>query len=234
MLLPPSFLSKVLLEVEESTTNSCIELFPTSLSASILRSWREGGEDTKKKFDSVLANTSKPLSEKLNMLMSFPENSVGSVMNTAPFSVNQSTNVSTVIDALKKRKNSYCRYVYVLDDDHTLLGIVSFKEVFYGKRSLAVSSIMNTKVRALKPEQDSRDVLDSPVWRKWNTLPVTDASGKLLGILRLDSLEDLETVDLPSEKGNEELMKAGNAVAEVFQIGVSAALSAIGLSEKDQ
>jgi Mg/Co/Ni transporter MgtE len=81
-------------------------------------------------------------------------------------------------------------YIYVVDADERLLGVVSLRELLLSPLDAKLSDIMETKIKVVPPETDEEEV--AGVISKYNliALPVVDSDGVLLGIIAMDDIID--------------------------------------------
>ena len=102
----------------------------------------------------------------------------------------------TVKDALDKlrvvapeRETIY--YVYVINDAHNLLGIVSLKNLILARTNLFVKDIMDKDILRVNAFADSESA--SKIISDYDllALPVVDNSNKLVGIVTVDDVVDL-------------------------------------------
>ena len=68
--------------------------------------------------------------EEVEEIMSYPDDSAGSIMTKENFTLNQSTSVKDSIKKLQSfPENDKIFYLYVLDNKEKLVGVVSFKNI---------------------------------------------------------------------------------------------------------
>ena len=89
---------------------------------------------------------------------------------------------------------------------------------------------MKTNLTTLAPDLTASDAAKINAWIWHPTLPVVDRQNRLLGVLRVERLEDFiqETSLTPRES---DISETGSALGEVLQIGISATASAFGLDD---
>lgn len=222
--IPPLVLEEALREVDERQIAKLTEYMQLNLISRIFRKWLQSGLN--KRVETTLSIMESKLAKAITKLISYPENMVGSIMNPAPFTVSPNLTTREVLSLLNKNKNRYSRYVYVVDHNQVVLGVIPFKEAFYSEKSALVSKIMTSNVFSFRPDHPIKDALSHPNWLEWDSIPITDSHNVLLGVVRFDSLKSDQP---PTTDANAELIKASAAVGEVFQIGLNATVSALGL-----
>src|SRR5690349_24752669 len=97
---------------------------------------------------------------------------------------------------------------YVLDPDQTLLGVVSFRDLFGADPKKHVSEIMTTEVVRVTDEMDQETVSRVFAEHDLNVIPVVDKDGKMKGIVTVDDI-----VDVVQEEATEDIQKFGGMEA---------------------
>ena len=82
-------------------------------------------------------------------------------------------------------------YIYIIDDDEHLLGVLSLKDLIMSNPQKNIAEIMRTKIKTVTPETDQMEVAE--LISKYNlyAVPVVDKEKKLLGIVTIDDIVDL-------------------------------------------
>jgi Mg/Co/Ni transporter MgtE len=223
-ILPSPVLSEALLPLEDATVAKVFNELKVVISSKIFRKWVKTGQNLK--VESVISKMTPELAKSVKSLIRYSDKSVGALMDPTPFTVTADMTVEEVLKLLNKETNRYSRYVYVLDSDVKLIGAFPFKDAVYASKDLLVSSIMTPNVFSLGPNQLASDAIQDPAWTKWNLIPITSSKNTLLGVLKYEELRDNVTPALREDQKKEDLIKAGEAVGEIFQIGLGAAVSA--------
>lgn len=82
-------------------------------------------------------------------------------------------------------------YIYIIDEEERLVGIVSLKDMLLTDSTTALGSIMETNIKSVRPEADEMEV--AAVISKYDlfALPVVDCDTCLIGIITVDDIIDL-------------------------------------------
>jgi magnesium transporter len=92
------------------------------------------------------------------------------------------------------------RYVYVLEKDTKLVGVVSFRELFGARPGASVRSLMETDLITVREDTDQEDVANLMQARGFSALPVVDSALRMKGIVTSDDMmeviEDEATEDI--------------------------------------
>jgi magnesium transporter len=99
-------------------------------------------------------------------------------------------------------------YVYVLDAEQRLLGVVSFRELFSAQGEKRVRDVMHTDLVTVKEDVDQESASLRFAEADLLALPVVDAAGRMKGILTADDI-----VDVVQEEATEDMQKIGGMAA---------------------
>ena len=111
----------------------------------------------------------------------------------------------TVID---EYENIY--YLYVVDSDDVLQGVVSMRALLLAPKGARVGHIMRTGlIGLLAPTMDKEIVAHIMADTNFHTLPVVDSDGELLGIITHD-----DVIDIMRDENTEDIQKMAGAGAD--------------------
>jgi magnesium transporter len=99
-------------------------------------------------------------------------------------------------------------YVYVLDEQQRLLGVVSFRELFAAPPDRRVRDIMHVDVVTVREDQDQESVSRVFAQHDLAAIPVLDAEDRVKGIVTVDDI-----VDVVEEEATEDIQKVGGMEA---------------------
>ncbi len=127
---------------------------------------------------------------KIRDLLEYPEGSAARIMSTDFLAFRGTTKVK---DAIRKLRSSAHRasgssYVYVLDDESKLTGIISMRDLLVASGSTELNAIMRADVFSVNAFLDREEVASIMADRPFFAVPVVDGQGYLLGIIRTDQL----------------------------------------------
>ena len=227
-LLPIDLLEEALFALQNKKISEVMNCFPVNLAASLFHQWNLKGRIDKNRLDEITLLLDPDLAGSLKRRLYFPVNSIGSIMTAIPFSVKENLTAGEVLTMLRKDKKRYCRYIYITGENLSLIGAIPFKDLFYAKKDTLISSFMTKDLFFLNPEDNIKKTISDPCWRKWETLPVVDLNENLIGLIRYEDLENfILAKENNQEANNSEISVAGNAITEVFHIGIAATVSAL-------
>jgi magnesium transporter len=126
-------------------------------------------------------------------LLGYDEDTAGGLMAKELVVVNINWSVLTCLKELGRQADEVDEvyYLYVVDDDDVLKGIVSLKDLAISKNSVVISKIMEPDVHAVNVNTSAEEV--AQVMQKYDlvAIPVVDAIGRLIGRITIDDVVDV-------------------------------------------
>ncbi len=156
----------------------------------------------------------------LNRSLSYPEGSVGTIMEQVTFVLYEDMSVMKAIKYLKKQKSNDLNYIYILSRDHSLTGVLSLNELIRSNPSQTLAAVMQKSVIKIRDKVHFRLILSHSGWLQFQVLPVVDDGNVLQGILKHKRLRDLEENSSKSRSPNN-LLAASTALGELYRLGIS-------------
>lgn len=132
----------------------------------------------------------------------WPRDAVGRLIEaTHAFDVQAS--VRDVISALRPIvSHTLVSYVYAVDADQHLLGVVAFRELAFAEADQTLAEIMLREPFALHPETKVIDAMREVVSRHYPVYPVCDREGRLLGVVRGSALFEEQAFEISTQAGS--------------------------------
>ncbi len=141
----------------------------------------------------VLKNTPKENRDTINKLLTYPENSAGSLMTTECIDIKEDLTVDQAFAKIKQKADDAetIGTIYVTDSRRKIQGVVSIKDLILADREQKISDIMNTNVVCACTSTDQEEV--SKMFDKYDfyALPVIDTEQRLVGIITIDDIMDV-------------------------------------------
>lgn len=143
--------------------------------------------------ESVLPLVAEAEREDIFRLMSFPEDTTGSVMTTDYATLPLDATVSEALTLLREQAPSSetIYYVYVVDRSRHLLGIVSLRDLIVAPLTATIEQIMHTEVFSVRADQDREEIAQALLKYDFLALPVVDEQNRLIGIVTFDDVADV-------------------------------------------
>ncbi len=137
-------------------------------------------------------------------LMAYADESAGGLMSRGFVALNDGISVQQAIDYLRVLRPSAERayYLYVLDDDGRLQGVVSIRDLLVSAPRTTLAEITQRDVHAVATGTDQEEA--ALILQKYNllALPVVDEDGRLEGIMTADDL-----IDVLQEEATEDMYR---------------------------
>ncbi|OGR14094.1 MAG: magnesium transporter [Deltaproteobacteria bacterium RIFOXYB12_FULL_58_9] len=133
-----------------------------------------------------------PLGEKLaaplRALIAYPPDTAGGTMDPIVTTLPVDIKVGEAVSVLRKAPRSTVVYLYVVDRDQRLEGVVGIRDLLLASPKDPIAPLVNRDVTSIPAELD-RDLLAETMQRsKLLALPVIDHERHLLGVVRHDQV----------------------------------------------
>ena len=136
-------------------------------------------------------------------IMSYPDDSAGSIMTKETFTLNQNTTIKGSIKKLQAvPENDKIFYVYVLDNKEKLVGVVSLRNLVTSKNTKKLKDIMIKDIHVATSETDQEEVAKTVAQYNYLALPVVNRQNKFLGVVTID-----DVVDIIREEASEDFLQ---------------------------
>lgn len=129
---------------------------------------------------------------RLRQLLSYPSGSAGRDMFTEVFALPQNMTAQQAIDRIRsKRDEESIYYIYCVNEDNILSGVVSLRELVKAKPDTPLFDIMKKDVISVHPEATSDEVARLVSHYDYIALPVVKENGELMGLITVDNVVDI-------------------------------------------
>ena len=141
--------------------------------------------------------------EDVEEIMSYPDDSAGSIMTKETFTLNQNTTVKESIEKLQSfPENDKIFYLYVLDNKEKLVGVVSLRTLVTSKNSKKLREVMIKDIQAATTSTDQEEVAKKVAQYNYLALPIVNRQNRFLGIVTID-----DVVDVIREEASEDFLQ---------------------------
>jgi magnesium transporter len=169
---------------------------------------QEAGEEHRQ---DLLALLDAPTRKEVLALLAYAEDEAGGLMSTRYARLRPQMTADEALSYLRRQARAALETIYVayvVDADQTLLGVVSFRDLFAADPRKQVYEIMTTDVVRVSDEMDQETVSRVFSQHDLNVIPVVDKDGKMKGIVTVDDI-----VDVVQEEATEDAQKFGGLEA---------------------
>jgi len=156
-------------------------------------------------------------SEEVEELLSYEEYTAGRIMSPDFFALPKTMEAGDAIRELRKASEAeMVFYVYVIDEEETLQGVVSLRQLVTVPPESTLESIMEKDVVFVETHEDQEEVARQVARYNLLAIPVINPERKLVGIITVD-----DVIDVVSDEATEDLMKlAGTSEEEISSSSV--------------
>ena len=195
--LDESLIEKVLENEHSKTISKIFRYLDTNDQATII------GMFPQHKQNEILTMIEIDDKEEVEELLSYPDDSAGSIMTKETFTLNQNTTVKESIKQLQSfPENDKIFYLYVLDNKEKLVGVVSLRTLVTSKNSKKLKEIMIKDIQAATTDTDQEEVAKKVAQYNYLALPVVNRQNRFLGIVTID-----DVVDIIREEASEDFLQ---------------------------
>ncbi len=186
--LPANLQVELLGELDEETASKIITKLPYDAAADVL------GELEDDESETYLEKLPHKFSEEVRELLTYNEDSAGGMMNPSVITVDCDMSVLDVLNYIRtKAENDHLElyYIYVVDKQNHLLGVVSLRKLLTTPIDTLVEDIMISDIVRLQVDDHSDIVANQFMKYQYNALPVVDFYNRLKGMITWDDVHDL-------------------------------------------
>lgn len=142
-------------------------------------------------------------------LLDYAEDDAGGLMNTRYSRLRPEMTVGEAIsylrrDARAREKTVY--YVYVVDSEERLLGVVTFRDLIVAPADKLVREVMRTEIVTAAEDLDQEALSKLFMRHHLLMVPVVDSEKHIKGVVSVDDI-----VDVVQEEATEDIQKIGGA-----------------------
>jgi len=147
--------------------------------------------------EEILEGMEHEKAEDLRELLVHPDETAGGLMTTAYLSLAPGVTIETAIARLKAEAPNLdiIDYIYVVDEEEVLQGVVSIRDLLTAQSHLPLSEIQGSRVVSVKPDEDQNEVVEAFAKYGFRALPVVDEENHLRGVISFRSVLDVLAPD---------------------------------------
>ena len=153
--------------------------------------------------DAVLAAMAQTPTEEVMELLDHEQETAGRIMSPNFYALNENTNVSDTITAMQLESDvESAFYLYVIDDQDHLRGVVSLRQLLFSRPNTPLKNIMTKDVISVHTETDQEEVARQVADYNLVAIPVVDSESKLAGVITVD-----DVIDVIDKEATEDIYK---------------------------
>lgn len=205
--LPPQLQVELLGDIDEELASKIITRLPHDAAADVL------GDMEEDESEIYLDKLPQKFSDEVRELLTYNEDTAGGIMNPTVLTVNSEMTVQDVLNHIRikaEKDNMELYYVYVVDKQNHLLGVVSLRKLLTSPINKTIEEIMISDIVKLHVDDYSDYIIDEFMKYQYNALPVVDLYNRLKGMITWDDVHDLF-----EEETTEEIYQSSGISTEV-------------------
>jgi magnesium transporter len=133
----------------------------------------------------------------------YPEDSVGWLMEATVAVFRPTLSVGETIEELRGlTRTAFVTYGYVTDDSSKLLGVLVMRDLMLADRRAKLKEVMYTNIFTLRPDMQLTEAMKACVGQHYPVYPVCDADGRLVGLVRGQTLFEARAIEISAQVGS--------------------------------
>ena len=224
--LPEKIIAAIIDYAEDEEKYELLSMFPDTKQKEIVNEMSSdelvdllGSIDEDEK-NSIIVKLDIEDAKEVKELLAYPPDTAGGIMATEFIAIQETMTVGETLKYLQREAPDaeMAYYVYVLDENDVLKGVVSLRDIVVSDFNAIILDIMNEKVLRVPVDMDQEEV--GHIFEKYGflTMPVVDKNDFMLGIVTVDDIMEIlsneHTEDLYRLAGLQEGEKVAGTVKE--------------------
>lgn len=153
-------------------------------------------------------------SRQIRELLRYEAETAGGIMTTEVLSLSQELTIEEALSYLRQHSEhlEMIYYLYIVDDEHHLVGVVSLRELVVADPGTRLKDLMDGDIIKVTTTTDQEEV--ARIIAKYDLLgvPVVDADNRLVGLVTVD-----DVIDVIHEEQAEDFSEIAGASVEEFE-----------------
>lgn len=140
--------------------------------------------------EDILAAMSDTAEEQVRTLLAYPRDTAGGLMTTEIAKLPWGLTTGEAIERIRQLHDEWedLSYVYVVDDDSRLVGVISFRDLVFRRPGSPLADVMVADPVAVLPHTDREEVAEICQRYHFFGVPVVDEDGLLIGMVTVDAV----------------------------------------------
>lgn len=205
--LSPQLQVELLGDIDEELASRIISKLPHDSAADVLGDMEDNDSET------YLDKLPDKFSAEVRELLTYNEDTAGGIMTPMVMTVNIEMTVEEVLSHIRvqaEQDNIELYYIYVVDKQNHLLGVISLRKLLTSPVNQKVEEIMIKDIVKLHVDDFQDYIADIFMKYQYNALPVVDLYNRLKGMITWDDVQDIV-----EEETTEEIYTSSGISTEV-------------------
>ena len=165
------------------------------------------------RMNKILSNMSLVDRKRIEIGLTFPDNTAGGLLNTDVISVRPNNSINEVISYLRDQSDlpENTDKIFVVNNENEYLGELFISKIITSKPTMLVREIMETEFPSIDADLDDKEVATLFERNDLISSPVVDRDGKLIGRITID-----DVVDVIREDADQNLLGMAGVAEDTF------------------
>ena len=179
-----SYAARLLKDTREEFLQKIFPLLNSQFAASIIMHLPQDARER------IKEHMPDKLKDQIKELLEYPEGSVGRIMSTDFLTFRKDVSAQEAIEEIRSlaKKRFPLSYVYVVDDDNHLIGVINMRDLMLASPDMALELIIRKDVFSIHCFLDRNEAANELARRKYFATPVIDSENHILGIIKAERL----------------------------------------------
>jgi magnesium transporter len=185
--IEPEYKGTIIKELSETKAAELLENMPNDEIADVL------DELDDEEREKILVNLEKEDAEEVKELLSYKEETVGSIMSTDFIAFNLDITVGEIIDILREMEEleeDELYRIYITDEEERVLGAINPGDLILNKDDVNIKDIMEGNINIIRHDVDIKEAIEIVAKYDLLSIPVIDEDNKLIGTVSSHDLID--------------------------------------------
>jgi len=180
----PAYAARILGGLSEECFRGIVEGLDAQRGADILMELPE------EKRKALLQKMDGRRKSEIRELLSYPEDSAGRIMSRDFIALPKEMTVRDAVQRVRElaAKGSNAFYVYVVDGDRKLAGVMNMRDMLLAQEAAPLGSVMRKNVFFIDSFMDREQIANELTTRRFFAAPVVDRQMQLLGVVKSDQI----------------------------------------------
>jgi len=186
--LSPQLQVEILGDIDEELASRIILKLPHDSAADVLGDMEDDESET------YLDRLPDKFSAEIRELLTYNEDTAGGIMNPIVLTVNVDMTVEDVLNHIRikaEKDNMELYYVYVVDKQNHLLGVISLRKLLTSPITQKVEDIMINDIVKLHVDDYQDYIAEIFMKYQYNAMPVVDLYNRLKGMVTWDDVQEI-------------------------------------------
>jgi Mg/Co/Ni transporter MgtE len=180
----PKIQVSLIQDMDTANASDIIEEMSLSEAADLL------GDLPKDKAEGILREMEQDVADDVKELLAHPEEKAGGLMTTAFLSFAPDVTVAEAMETIRREAEDMdlIYYIYVLDGEEHILGVLSLRDLLIAKPETVLSDIMDKRLISVNIEEKKDQIADDFAKYGIMAMPVVDDDERLKGVILFKNL----------------------------------------------